>query len=171
MQETMKTTKHPRPSGGARRRILSGLVGALVLPLLAGQAVAQNYPTQPIKLIVPFPPGGPTDTAARIIGQKMSEGLQQPVLVENRAGASGMLGTEATAKSPADGYTLVMLATPTLLANHLYPQKRYDLFKDFTPIGSAYDLPIVMVVNPQLMPDVTGLQQFVAKAKAQRASL
>ena len=167
----MKTTNYPHRSAGARRRILSGLIAALVLPLSAGQALAQSYPTQPIKLIVPFPPGGPTDTAARIIGQKMSEGLQQPVLVENRAGASGMLGTEATAKSPADGYTLVMLATPTLLANHLYPQKRYDLFKDFTPIGSAYDLPIVMVVNPQLMPDVTGLQQFVAKAKAQPGKL
>ena len=167
----MKTTNYPHRSAGARRRILSGLIATLVLPLSAGQALAQSYPTQPIKLIVPFPPGGPTDTAARIIGQKMSEGLQQPVLVENRAGASGMLGTEATAKSPADGYTLVMLATPTLLANHLYAQKRYDLFKDFTPIGSAYDLPIVMVVNPQLMPDVMGLPQFVAKAKAQPGKL
>ena len=166
----MKTTNHHRATA-ARRHILSGLVAALALPLLAGQALAQSYPTQPIKLIVPFPPGGPTDTAARIIGQKMGEGLQQPVIVENRPGASGMLGTEATAKSPADGYTLVMGASPTLLAGHLYGQKKYDLFKDFAPIGSAYDLPIVMVVNPQVMPDVTGLQQLVAKAKAQPGKL
>ncbi|NMM85311.1 ABC transporter substrate-binding protein [Rhodococcus sp. SRB_17] len=166
----MKSTPTHR-STAARRHVLSGLAAALALPLFAGQAMAQSYPNQPIKLIVSFPPGGPTDTAARIIGQKMSEGLQQPVIVENRAGASGMLGTEVAAKSPADGYTLVMLASPTLLANHLYEQKKYDLFKDFTPIGTAYDLPIVMVVNPQVMPDVTGLQQLVAKAKAQPGKL
>ena len=116
--------------------------------------------------MVPFPPGGPTDTAARIIGQRMGELLKQTVLIENRGGASGSIAAAAFAKAPADGYTLMMLATPTLLAPLLYKDPGYDVQRDFAPVGSAYDVPLVMVVNPQLLPDVTDLQQFVAKAKA-----
>ena len=107
-----KTVSTPTSLTCTRRHTLRCLAAGLALPLLASGVLAQAYPSQPIKLIVPFPPGGPTDTAARIIGQKMSESLQQPVLVENRAGASGMLGAEAAAKSKPDGYTLLMLASP-----------------------------------------------------------
>lgn len=147
----------------ARRALL-----ALALPLLAGSAFAQAaWPTKPITIIVPFPAGGPTDTATRIIGQKMSLGLKQPVLIDNRSGASGTIGAAAAAKAAPDGYTLVMLATPTLLAGHLYGPTSYDIFKNFTPVGTTYDLPIVMVVNPKALPDVTGLQQLIAKAKEQ----
>ncbi|MEN3295099.1 MAG: hypothetical protein V7642_4352 [Burkholderiales bacterium] len=161
--------KHPA-SNRRRASLYTVLFGAL-MSMAAGAAVAQGYPEKTVRLVVPFPPGGPTDTAARIIGQKMSEGLKQAVIVENRPGASGMLGAETVAKSPPDGYTVMMLATPTLLVPHLSSRKGLDLFKDFTPIGSAYDLPIVMVVNPQTMPDVTGLQQFIAKAKAKPGAL
>lgn len=150
---------------------LKRLALAALLCAAAGAAAAQGYPDRMIKLVVPFPPGGPTDVASRIIGQKMSEGLKQQVVVENRPGASGMIGAEAVAKSPADGYTLMMLATPALLFPHLSNAKNTDLFKELAPIGSAYDLPIVMVVNPQKMPDVNGLQDLIAKAKAQPGML
>ncbi|RZT41499.1 Bug family tripartite tricarboxylate transporter substrate binding protein [Cupriavidus agavae] len=151
-----------------RRLALSAIAFAALLPFASIAAFAQpSYPDRPIKLIVPFPAGGPTDTAARIIGQRMGETLKQTVVVDNRPGASGTIGTDAAAKSAPDGYTLVMLATPTLLAPHLLPRKGYDIFKDFTPVGNAYELPIVMVVNPQALPDVTDLQQYIAKAKAQ----
>ncbi len=153
----------------ARRALL-----ALALPLLAGGAFAQassTFPAKPITIIVPFPPGGPTDTATRIIGQKMAEGLGQPVLIDNRSGASGTIGAAAAAKAAPDGYTLVMLATPTLLADHLYAKPPYDIFKSFTPVGTTYDLPIVMVVNPKSLPEVTNLQQLIAKAKADGGKL
>ncbi|MEC3764940.1 MULTISPECIES: Bug family tripartite tricarboxylate transporter substrate binding protein [Cupriavidus] len=153
------------------QRRLGAVLLSATLPLAAAPALAETYPSKPIRLVVPFPPGGPTDTAARIIGQKMSETLKQPVVVDNRPGASGTIGAENVAKSPADGYTLLVLATPTLLAPHLINRKGYDIFKDFAPIGAAYDLPIVMVVNPQAMPDVTSLQQYIAKAKARPGAL
>ncbi|MGO4303867.1 tripartite tricarboxylate transporter substrate binding protein [Cupriavidus sp. RAF12] len=138
-----------------------------MLPFAAAPALAQQgYPDKPIRLVVPFPAGGPTDTAARIIGQKMGESLKQTVVIDNRPGASGTIGAEAVAKAAPDGYTLLMLATPTLLAPHLIARKGYDIFKDFTPIGAAYELPIVMVVNPQSLPDVTDLQQYIARVKA-----
>ena len=162
MQNTSRRTFHRR---------LGAVLLSATLPLAAAPALAETYPSKPIRLVVPFPPGGPTDTAARIIGQKMSETLKQPVVVDNRPGASGTIGAENVAKSPADGYTLLVLATPTLLAPHLINRKGYDIFKDFTPVGAAYDLPIVMVVNPQAMPDVTNLQQYIAKAKARPGAL
>jgi tripartite-type tricarboxylate transporter receptor subunit TctC len=150
-----------------RRLALSALAVAALLPFVPATAQAQaNYPDKPIRLVVPFPAGGPTDTAARIIGQKMSETLKQPIVIDNRPGASGTIGTETVAKATPDGYTIVMLATPTLLAPYLLPRKGYDIFKDFAPIGNAYELPIVMVVNPHALPDVTNLQQYIAKAKA-----
>lgn len=156
--------QHRRPS---RRLALSALALAAALPFASASALGQqHYPDKPIRLVVPFPAGGPTDTAARIIGQKMGETLKQTVVIDNRPGASGTIGAESVAKAAPDGYTLVMLATPTLLAPHLLPRKGYDIFKDFTPVGNAYELPIVMVVNPQSLPDVTDLQSYIARAKA-----
>jgi tripartite-type tricarboxylate transporter receptor subunit TctC len=150
-----------------RSFLRAAATGCLALALSAafGTASAQ-YPDQPIKLVVPFPPGGPTDTAARILGQQLAGRLQQPVVVENRAGASGSIGTAAVARAKPDGYTLGMLATPALLAPHLLASKPYDIEKDFTPIGVAYDLPIVLVVNPQSLPEVTDLKGLIARAKA-----
>ena len=143
----------------------------LALPLVASAAFAQTWPTKPITIIVPFPPGGPTDVATRIVAQKMELGLKQPVMIDNRSGASGTIGAAAATKAKPDGYTFVMMATPTLLAGHLYGRTSYDLFKDLTPVGTVYDLPIVLVVNPKVLPDVTGLQQLIAKAKAENGKL
>lgn len=150
----------------ARRALL-----ALALPLVAGAAFAQAWPAKPITFVVPFPPGGPTDVATRIVAQKMSQGLKQNILVDNRSGASGTIGAAVAAKAAPDGYTFVMLATPTLLAAHLYGQTPYDIFKSFTPVGTVYDLPIVMVVNPKALPGVNGLQELIAKAKAEGGRL
>ena len=144
---------------------------ALALPLIAGSAFAQAWPAKPITLIVPFPPGGPTDVASRIVAQKMSVALKQNIVIDNRSGASGTVGAAAAARAPSDGYTFVMLATPTLLASHLYGPTSYDIFKNFTPVGSVYDLPIVLVVNPKSLPDVTDLQGLIAKAKAEGGKL
>ncbi len=144
---------------------------ACALPLLAGGALADAWPSKPIKLVVPFPAGGPTDTASRIVGQKLAERLKQPVVVENKAGASGSIAAVQVAKSAPDGYTLMMLATPTLLAPHLYKKAGYDSVKDFAPVATVYDLPIVVVVNPQLMPTVTDLQKLITHAKAQPGKL
>jgi tripartite-type tricarboxylate transporter receptor subunit TctC len=152
------------------RRALLALAAA---PLLVGNAFAQQpaWPHKMVKLIVPFPAGGPTDTASRILGQKLSERLKQTVLVENRPGASGSIAAAQVSKSPADGYTLVMLATPTLLAPHLYKTAGYDTVKDFAPVATVYDLPIVIVVNPKLLPEVTDIKSLIAHAKAQKTAL
>ncbi|MBS0609659.1 MAG: tripartite tricarboxylate transporter substrate binding protein, partial [Proteobacteria bacterium] len=153
------------PSAIHRRTALA-LAAAPLLASLAGTALAQAaWPDKMIKLVVPFPAGGPTDTAARIVGQKLAERLKQAVIVDNRPGASGSIAAAQVAKSPADGYTLMMLATPTLLAPHLYKKTGYDTVKDFTPVATVYDLPIVIVVNPKLLPDVTDLKSLMAHAK------
>ena len=136
------------------------------LPLVAAPAFADTWPSRPIKLIVPFPAGGPTDTASRIVGQQLAERLKQPVVVENKPGASGAIAAALVAKTAGDGYTFMMLATPTLLAPHMYKSVGYDTVKDFVPVASVYDLPIVMVVNPALMPTVTDVQKLITHAKA-----
>ena len=153
------------------RRALLGLALPLTLSLVAGSAFAQAWPSKPITLIVPFPPGGPTDVASRIVAQKMSVALKQNIVIDNRSGASGTVGAATAARAPADGYTFVMLATPTLLASHLYGPTGYDIFKNFTPVGSVYDLPIVLVVNPKSLPEVNSLQDLIAKAKAEGGKL
>ncbi|MCD2513454.1 tripartite tricarboxylate transporter substrate binding protein [Comamonas endophytica] len=152
------------------RRALLALAAAA--PLLPAAALAQaGWPQKMLKLIVPFPAGGPTDVASRIVGQKLGERLKQTVLVENRPGASGSIAAAQVASSPADGYTLVMLATPTLLAPHLYKSAEYDTVKDFAPVATVYDLPIVIVVNPRLLPEVTDIKSLIAHAKAQKTPM
>jgi len=153
------------------RRIRRALVLCL-LPLLAAPAFAADaWPAKPIKLVVPFPPGGPTDTASRIVGLQLAERLKQPVVVENKAGASGAIAAAQVAKTAGDGYTFMMLATPTLLAPHMYRKAGYDVLRDFVPVASVYDLPIVMVVNPSLMPTVTDVQKLITHAKARPGQL
>ncbi|MFN9476734.1 Bug family tripartite tricarboxylate transporter substrate binding protein [Acidovorax sp.] len=161
-----------------RRTALQGLaalaaVGSAGLPgsSLAQPAKDAAWPASLIKLIVPVPAGGPTDTASRIVGQKLAERLKQAVVVENRPGASGSIAALQVAKAEPDGYTLMMLATPTLLAPHLYKKTGYDTVKDFAPVATVYDLPIVVVVNPTQLPDVTDLRKLIVHAKAQKAPL
>ena len=146
----------------SRRALLCAVVPLLATPAFA----AEPWPAKTIKLVVPFPPGGPTDTATRILGQELATRLKQTVVVENKAGASGAIAAAQVAKGDADGYTFMMLATPTMLAPHMYKKVAYDPLKDFVPVAGVYDLPIVMVVNPQLMPTVTNVQQLITHAKA-----
>lgn len=151
------------------RRHALGLAAAPLLAGLTGTSFAQKaWPSKTIRLVVPFPPGGPTDTASRIVAQDLSERLKNTVVVENRAGASGSIAATQVTRSAPDGYTLMMLATPTMLAPHLYKQISYDTVKDFTPVATVYDLPIVIVVNPDLLPDVNDLEGLIAHAKSQK---
>jgi tripartite-type tricarboxylate transporter receptor subunit TctC len=112
---------------------------------------AQSYPNRPIKMIAPFPPGGTSDVLGRLIAQKLSEGLGQPVIVENRPGASGNIGHEMAAKAPADGYTLLLSNSSTVVNNpFLYKQMPFDWYKDFTPISMVAISGQVLVVNPNV---------------------
>ena len=128
------------------KRVLSSLQGALcvMLALFAPVAGAQQYPAKPIKMIVPYSPGGLPDTMARIVAQRMSETLGQQVIIENKAGAGGILGTEAVAKSPPDGYTLLVADVAQLVINPaLYPKLPYNTLKDLTPISLVGVSPLV----------------------------
>ena len=150
-----------------RRRALLA-TGAL---LAAGGARAQSWPAKPIKLIVPWPPGGPTDTGSRIVGLALADRLGQPVVVENRPGASGSIAYQQVIKTPGDGTTFVMLATPTMLAPHLYKSASYHPVNDLLPVGMVYDLPIVLVVNAASLPKVTDLAGLIAEAKSRGGKL
>lgn len=150
------------------RRSLLGLASAA---LLAGGAWAQAWPSKPITLVVPFPAGGPTDVVSRIVGKELADRLKQPVIVENRAGASGSIAAMQVKRAAPDGYTLMTLATPTLFAPLFYKGASYDASKDFTPIAMVYDLPIVMVVNPAKLPGVTTLPKLIETARAQKDPL
>ena len=150
----------------SRRALLA--TGAL---LAAGGARAQSWPAKPIKLVVPWPPGGPTDTGSRIVGLALADRLGQPVVVENRPGASGSIAYQQVIKTPGDGSTFVMLATPTMLAPHLYKSASYHPVNDLLPVGMVYDLPIVLVVNAASLPKVTDLAGLIAEDKARGGKL
>lgn len=128
----------------------------LILVLLAclplGVAWAQaSYPDRPVKLVVPFPPGGGTDAAARLVGAALSAELRQQVVVENRAGAGGSIGAQAVVDSPADGYTLFFATTGTIAINpHLYAKLRHNPLTDLTPIAVVASFPNILVVHPSL---------------------
>ncbi|WP_244982901.1 Bug family tripartite tricarboxylate transporter substrate binding protein [Comamonas aquatica] len=145
---------------------------AAAATVVAGSAWAQAaWPTKPITLIVPFPPGGPTDVVSRIVGKELSDRLGQPIIVENKSGASGAIAAGQVKRAAPDGYTLMTLATPTLFAPLFYKNTGYEVTQDFTPIAMVYDLPIVMVVNPEKLPGVTTLQQLIDTARAQKGAL
>jgi len=146
---------------------------ALSFAVLAGvcaNASAQEYPVKAIRFIAPNLPGGPTDILARLIGQKLAESFGQPVVIENRAGAGGNIGTEAAAKSPPDGYTLVTGNNATFGANvSLYKHLAFDPVKDFAPIVLVGTQPNILVVHPSL--PVTSVKQLIALAKARPGEL
>ncbi|MBI3372934.1 MAG: tripartite tricarboxylate transporter substrate binding protein [Betaproteobacteria bacterium] len=138
---------------------------AIVAATLAFSALAQPYPSKPIKWIVPFPPGGPTDTFSRAAAQKLAELVGQSVVIENRAGAGAAIGMELLAKSPPDGYTVGLSTTGSHTINpHLYAKLAYDPVKDFAPITLAISYVNVLVVNPSL-PIHTGAD-LIAWARA-----
>ncbi len=142
-------------------------VAALAIVLVGGgvQAAQSDFPSRPVRLIVPFAPGGTNDITARGIAPDLGEALGQQVVVENRAGAGGQIGAEAVAKSPPDGHTLMMASSSVMTnAPAVYSKLRYDILKDFTPIGRVGELPLVIVVHPSV-PAKTA-KQFIALAKA-----
>ena len=133
-------------------------------------ALAQDYPVKPIRFIAPNLPGGPTDILARIIAQKLSDGLGQPVVVENRAGAAGHIGTEVAAKSPPDGYTLLSGNIATFGANvSLYKRLGFDPVNDFAPVVLVATQPNILVVHPSL--PVTSVKELIALARAHPGQL
>lgn len=143
---------------------------AALVPSLPAHAQADSFPAKPIKLIVPFPPGGGADLTARTLAQRMGESMGQPIVVENRPGANGALGTDAVAKSAPDGYTILVTDRGALGVNPaLYSKLPYDPLKDFSYIGIANEAPYVLVVNPSL--NVKSLGELTALAKAKPGTL
>lgn len=141
-----------------------------LLLVACAPAQAQPYPAKPVRLVVPFPPGGPTDIVGRLVSQKMAEGLKQPVVVENRAGAGGVLGTEAVAKSPADGYTVLMGTIGGLAVSmSLQPNRGYDTLRDFAPVTQAVNVTSILVTHPSV--PVKSAKELLALARAQPGRL
>jgi len=134
---------------------------ALAVPALVA---AQPWPSKPVKIVVPFPAGGATDVVARLLGQKLGEAWGQPVVIENRSGAGGNIGAEAVAKSPADGYTLLMTSGSIVTANqYIYKALPFDPVRDFVPITNVASGPQVIVVPPDA--STKDLREFIAYAK------
>ncbi|MFM9899784.1 MAG: Bug family tripartite tricarboxylate transporter substrate binding protein [Polaromonas sp.] len=151
-----------------RRQALLACAGALAQA--SAPAFAQAFPTKPLRIIVPFTPGGSSDVLARAIGLELGKALNQPVVIDNVPGAGGALGAEKAARSPADGYTLLMGHTGTLAINpSLYPKLGYDPQRSFTPVAWVARVPNLLVVNASV--PAQNLQQLVALAKARPGQL
>jgi tripartite-type tricarboxylate transporter receptor subunit TctC len=142
---------------------LRGAIAALLLGITVS-AAAQSYPAGPIRIIVPFPAGGGVDTAGRLLGQKLSEAIGRPVLIDNRAGANGMIGSEMVAKAPKDGYTLMVNGANFVTSPTLYAKSLYDPIKDFEAISLLAHAPNILVVHPSL--PVKNVRELIAFAKA-----
>ena len=142
----------------------------LSLALIAQCVWAQPYPARAIKIVVAFPAGGGSDLAARVVGQKLSESLGQPVVIENRVGANGNIGAEVVARSAPDGYTLVMGSNANITTNPHLMTLGYDPMKDLVPVAMLTVNPLLLFVNPTLVP-VTSFQEFLAYARAQGPKL
>jgi tripartite-type tricarboxylate transporter receptor subunit TctC len=148
---------------------LGALAGGLSLLLLPAVAAAQDFPTKPIKLIVPFPAGGPNDIIARVVGQRMSELIKQPVLIDNRGGQGGVLGTDAVAKAQPDGYTIGIVSASSLVINPSMEKVGYDVARDFAPITLVVTVPEMLVVASNV--PAKNMAELVALAKAEPGKL
>lgn len=146
------------------------ILAAFSLFAAAGGALAQAWPSKSIRFVIPYPPGGASDVTARTLGIKLSEALGQPVVIENRPGANGIIALENVAKSPPDGYTLLMANLgPNAINAAVYNKLPYDSIKDFTPIMLTTLVPQILVVNPAL--PVASVKELIALAKAQPGKL
>ena len=154
---------HPIPL--RRRWLVLAVAGVTVLGgnALAQTSSAATYPTRAIRLVVPFPPGGPTDVMARIVAPRLAEKLGQPVIIDNKPGASGMLGADAVAKAAPDGHTLLVNASIHVINPSLYPKQPYDAIADFAAIGNLAEVPLVLSVNPKV--PARSVKELVALAK------
>jgi tripartite-type tricarboxylate transporter receptor subunit TctC len=150
-------------------RILAALLGGLFVLLLPTLAAAQDFPNRAIKLIVPFPPGGPNDVIARVIGQRMSELIKQPVIIDNRGGAGGVLGTDVVAKAKPDGYTIVVTSAGALVISPSMEKVAYDTLRDLQPITQVAKVPEMLVVATSV--PATNMKELVDLAKAQPGKL
>ncbi|WP_044543160.1 tripartite tricarboxylate transporter substrate binding protein [Bradyrhizobium sp. LTSP885] len=146
-------------------RLLAGLI-LLLVPIAAA---AQDFPAKPIRLIVPFPPGGPNDIIARVVGQKMSELIKQPVIVDNRAGQGGVLGTDAVAKAAPDGYTIAIASAGALAISPSMEKVAYDTLKDLAPVTLVATVPEMLVIATDV--PAKNMSELVALAKAQPGKL
>lgn len=154
------------PRKGLRLALAATLLAAAVP---SAQALAQDYPTRPVRIVVPFGAGGPADVTARLIGNVLQENFGQPFVVENRTGAGGVIGTVEAAKSPPDGYTLLMMSNTQTANESLVPQRKYELMRDLAPIAPVNYSDLVIVVHPSV-PAKT-LAEFIALAKSQPGKL
>ncbi|HEY4406500.1 MAG TPA: tripartite tricarboxylate transporter substrate binding protein [Xanthobacteraceae bacterium] len=148
----------------SRRRFLHLAASAAALPGTARLALAQSYPTRPVRLISSFAAGGPNDLLARLIGQWLSERLGQPFIIDNRPGAGGTIGTEVAAKAPPDGYTLLLVAPANVVNVTLYDKLSFNFMRDIAPVGGLTRVPNVMEVNPAF--PARTVAEFIAYAKA-----
>ncbi len=150
--------------GTVRKLLIATLVAGV-----AGVAAAQPYPSKPIRLIVPLAPGGPSDTLARTVALRLTEVIGQSVVVENRAGAGGVVGTEIAAKSPPDGYTMILVSTSFTINASLYPRLPYDTLKDLAAVTMLASGPYLIAVHPSL--PVKSMKELIALAKARPGQL
>ena len=153
---------------GPTRRTTLAAMGASILGATAPRAQG-SYPVRPVRMLVPFPPGGPTDLVARVIAEAMSADLKQPVVIENRPGANGNIAVEAAAKSEPDGYTLVYNTSAVSISPALYPKLAYDVERDFAPIALTATVPLVLLVHPSV--PARTVQEFIAYARSKPGEL
>jgi tripartite-type tricarboxylate transporter receptor subunit TctC len=170
MQEAANATLL-KPSGVAVtcRRAAAHALFLLAVVLSFRPSLAEDYPTRPVHIVVPFAAGGPADVYARVVGQHLSETLNQPFIVEDRPGAASIVGTEAVANSPPDGYTLLMMSNTHTANETLFTHKPFELMRDFVPIAPVNYSDLVMVVHPSV--PANNLKEFIALAKAKPAQL
>lgn len=149
-----------------RRAVCAAALLGSTLLLATGAAQAQSgaYPNKPIRMVLGFPPGGPTDIVARILGQKMADELGQPVLVDNKPGVAGNIAAEMIARAPADGYTILYNTSSITISPWVYPKVNFDPLKDFAPVALTAEMPLVLLVNPSVPANTTA--ELVQKIKA-----
>lgn len=151
------------------KTLLKTFCAATLLTLSAGAVLAQSYPSKPVKIIVPFGPGGFTDVVARILGQKLTVAMGQSFVIENKPGAGSMIGTEFVAKAPPDGHTLVIVSSTHVISPWIYKNVPYDPIKGFAAVTKLVDSPYVLLVNPKV--PARTVQEFIALAKARPNTL
>ena len=151
------------------RRPWIGLACAVACVAASGLAMAQDYPNKPVKLVVPYPPGGPTDIVARVVAQKLQEQMGQPFVIDNKPGAGANTGAEAVARSTPDGYTLLVATTAHAINPSLFSKLSYQLLKDLAPVSQLTSGPLVIVANPAL--PAQNIQELIALAKGKSGGL
>lgn len=152
-----------------RRQFLHLAAGAAALPAVSRIARAETYPTRPVRIIVGFPGGSQADILARLFGQRLSERLGQPFVIENRPGAGTNIATEAVVRAPADGYTLLYVVTANAVNATLYDKLNFDFVRDIAPVAAIADFPLVLEVNPSV--PIKTVAELIAYAKANPGKL